>query len=896
MKLKITKTKSSLFKKFHIKIFILLLICNYNTFSQNTHNIDGDDELEAFDFSTLGAGDTVILADGTYTSEDRLVINPTTGTSDSPITIKTATPGGVTFTNGMPMSIAGDYIIVDGFYWKGGYGTSNFIQFRNGYVFANHSTIQNCVIDGLGVENAELMEGLSPDDPEDTPAVVKHRWIVLYGTYNTVTNCSLMNKKTAGAMILAEYEYNAWEPPYNEPEDGEPNNGYQTVNNRCETVGHIITNNYFYNFEKILELYADYVVDGNLSNAGDSETIRIGTSEYQNVNSVATISNNYFVKADGENEIITNKSYGNKYTNNTFRRCRGSLVLRHGSDATVDGNYFLGENTEGTGGIRIVDSNHKITNNYIKDCINVDSQAQWNNGITFLGGGDNADVDCSSTGVSNGYQKVVDINVSNNTIINTNSPFYYNTAKGSNDPTGIIENNLIYFADGNSNLTDVITGDYNDLGTALSYTGNVYNGTSLGATNTGLSEDTGITAAADGEIFTFSGATGKGANMGTYAPTTDDMVGYGVGACFVDYSGTNILDGDCTIVIGETLTVSSLPTLTQVAASYDVSVTANVSWTATSNDNWITIDISSSSGNEKVVVTVTENTNTSSKTGTVTFTQDAGGDDIIRTLTVTQEAAARTNLINTGVSGDPVTIHSFSSDNSSKSEIATNTLDKDMSSVWTAEDGKVLDGDYKGDGEYVIYDLGDEYTLDFIQFNTTNKPDSFGIQILVSTTGTNVSDFSMVLPTSDGLLFTETGTTEFNEFEVDTDARYVKLIGYGRYNINRDNRESAWSAIGEIEFFGTLSTLSNDEFTLSELGVNLYPNPVNQGKLYIKRASNDFNTVNVFSVLGSKILQVQLNSNDLLEEIDLSSLNSGLYFVEISNGKEKAIKRILVTE
>ena len=288
---------------------------------------------------TLNAGDTVVLADGIYSSDERIKFSPTTGTADNPITFKAATPGGVKFTGGLQMSIGGDYVIVDGFYWQGGYGESNFIEFRDGSDYANYSTIQNCAIDGLAI---------SPDDKADngTTSITKHRWIVLYGTYNSVINCSFMNKESAGALILVELAYNA-----------SPNG---TTNTSCIAVGHTISNNYFYKYAKI---------DPTLSNSGDSETIRIGSSENQNVNSNTIVTNNYFVESDGENEIITNKSKNNQFINNTFRRCRGSLVLRHGSNALVNGNYFLGENIDGTGGIRITDSNHIITNNYIQDCI-----------------------------------------------------------------------------------------------------------------------------------------------------------------------------------------------------------------------------------------------------------------------------------------------------------------------------------------------------------------------------------------------------------------------------------------------------------------------------------------------------------------------------------------------
>ncbi len=854
----------------------LFLFSTFSLFSQTTYTIDDVDDLEDL-VETLAAGDTVILADGTYTTDDRIKFSPTTGTAEMPITFRAETPGGVIFTGGLKMSIGGDYVVIDGFHWLGGYGASNFIEFREGSDFANYSTIQNCVIDGLALSPDDIADGL-----EDN-AIAKHRWIVLYGTYNTVINCSFLNKNSAGALILVELEYNA-SPPYDEDA------GETATNTRCELVGHTITNNYFYKYAK---------VDATLSNSGDSETIRVGTSEYQNVNSGTVVNNNYFVEADGENEIITNKSKNNSYINNTFRRCRGSLVLRHGSNATVDGNYFLGEDVEGTGGIRIVDSNHNITNNYIQDCINVDSQAQWNNGITFLGGGDSADVDCSSTNVSNGYQKVENINVSNNTIINTNAPLYYNIEKGSNDPTGIVDNNLIYFTEGDANLTDAITGEYTSLGTALTYTGNVYNGTDLGVTNSGFLENTMITAIGDGEIFTFSNVTDKGANMGAYEPTTDDMVGYGIGACFVDYLGESIYNGDCTIVIGETLTVSSLSILPVEAASYDVTVNANVSWTAVSNDDWISIDTTSGTAGATISVTVTENTDASNRTGSVTFTQDEGGDDIVRVLSVVQEGADLTDLydlINTGIIGeDPVIIHSFSEeevDGVTKFNYASNSLDKDNNSVWTADDGDILPGDYKGDGEYVIYDLGSTYTLNLIQFTTSNKSDAFGFQFYVSTTGTEDSDFSMVLPTTGDLLLSATSTTDFNLYEVDTSARYVKVLGFGRFNSDGDSRTSAWVTLGEIEFFGN-EVLSVNDFDYDK-NVKIYPVPA-QSSLTVKVfKAMDIEVAKLYSVEGKLVMDKQVDFLDSEFTMNVSNIENGTYILNLSGSTGINVSKFIV--
>lgn len=709
--------------------------------AQTTYTINNPSELED---QVYEPGDEVVLADGSYDTDERIVFLGN-GTADRPITFRAKSPGGVLFTGGLQINIGGDHVVVDGFHWQGGFGASNFIQFRDGTDYANHSTIQNCAIDGLAIHPDDVADDLTNN------SITKHRWIVLYGSNNSVINCSFLNKESAGALVLAEYQYNAEDDP-------------------CAVIGHTISNNYFYRYAK---------VDNTLSNAGDSETIRIGTSTYQNLNSNVTVSNNYFVESDGENEIITNKSKGNRYINNTFRRCRGSLVLRHGSSAVVDNNYFLGEQVDGTGGIRISDSDQTITNNYIQDCITKESQAKWNNGITFLGGNANAAVACTSTNVSNGYQKSDNLLIANNSIINTHSPLFFNTDKGSTDPTGQVTNNLVYYSKDNLNVTDLFTGDtptsYTDLGTALSYADNVYTGADLGVINNGFTLAIDIEATALGEIFTFSGNSlgNAGADLGNYMPTSDDMVGYGI----------------------------------DLTDLYD--------------------------------------------------------------------------LINTGTgsAGDQVRVHSYSKEEVNgvdKFNYASNTLDKDQASLWAADDGPIVTGDYRGDGEYVIYDLSRVHAIALVQFSTTNKSDAFGFQVWVSTTGTEDTDFTMVLPETGDLLLTSTGTTDFNQYEVDLiSARYIKLIGYGRFD--GDTRTSVWSAVREVEFYGN-EIVSVDDPDPAVIP-SIYPLPATD-VLYLEEIKH-YSHICLYDMNGSLVLEKGLGGSEPGHTIDISSISSGTYVVTL---------------
>lgn len=858
----------------------VLLLFSIHVIGQTTYNISDPEDLEN---NTYVAGDEIILANGVYITDARIDFIGT-GTADNPIIFRAESPGGVSFTGGLRMNVAGEYLVIDGFYWNGGEGVNNHIQFRNGTDYAKYCTIQNCTIDGLEPE---------PDDPattDDDESTSKHRWIVLYGQYNNVINCSFLNKQSPGALVLVELSYN--------------------FDNGDAIAGHQILNNYFYNYEKR---------DPATENAGDSETIRVGASSYQAFNANVNVEGNYFNKSDGENEIITNKSANNIYKNNTFRACRGSLVLRHGANATVEGNYFLGEHVEGTGGVRISDSNHTIQNNYFQDLINQNSQAQWNNGITFLGGNE------TSGGSSNGYQKTENVLIAHNSFYNVHSPLYFNTTKGSTDPTGIFTNNLFY-----TMQTNIITGDFSDLGSGLTFENNLYEGAALGATLSASEFSSGsIGFGADGETFlpSVSGdaantaiattpavtfdikgltrpSTGKdiGANeisgatgTASFSPHTDGDVRDAVGSCFVGAQGVLLSDTTCTIASVETLYVSDLSEFGIDESTQNVTVTANIDWTATTSGSWITLDMNSGSGSATVAVTVAENTDLAERTGSITFTKVGG--TLSRVISVTQAAPDVSDLydlINTGLADDPVTIHSFSKEEvngTTKFNYASNTLDKDNSSVWAADDGSVVSGDYKGDGEYIIYDLGDVYSLDLVRFSTTNKSDAFGYQLWVSTTGTTSGDFTMALPISGDLLLTATGTTDFNQYEITNNARYIKLIGYGRFNSSGDTRTSVWSAIGEIEFFGSLSSLSTNEVEKSKIAI--YPVPAND-IINIKTFGLNVGEITIYSLDGRSVMKQVERAVKSEFRLDVSSLSNGTYLINFSDENNLSESKIIV--
>ena len=80
--------------------------------------------------------------------------------------------------------------------------------------------------------------------------------------------------------------------------------------------------------------------------------------------------------------------------------------------------------------------------------------------------------------------------------------------------------------------------------------------------------------------------------------------------------------------------------------------------------------------------------------------------------------------------------------------------------------------------------------------------------------------------------------------------------------------------------------MSNEDF-ISNNYFSIYPNPTNS-KVNIK-SDNKFDEVEIYDVLGQKVLSSKIPEN---QEIDMSELKSGTYFLKLKN--ESLIKNTKV--
>jgi len=398
-------------------IISFLLLFSLDSFSNNIVV----DNPQALSKAMINAkpGDVIYLKDKEWSNVSLQLKGK--GTAKAPIVITPQTPGGVTFTGQSCIQIGGEYLVVNGFHFKNGYSPKReVISFR----INNDRLANNCRVSNIVIENYSQPERFKSDN-----------WITFYGKNNRVDHCTFVNKLNAGPLIVAELD-----------------------DARSQENNHSIDSNYFKGRHRFG------------SNGG--ETIRIGNSRYSLTASRTNIVNNYFERCNGEVEVVSIKSGNNNVSFNTFYECEGGLVLRHGSENVVEGNFFIGNNKPYTGGVRVINPRQRVLNN-------VFYQLQGNNfrsALAVLNGVPNS--------LINRYYQVKDAIIENNTFINSSS-ILFGAGKDAERTLGpenvVFKNNLLL-----TQSTEVYTDANNDKG--ITFVNNALNDSFKGEIPSGFNK------------------------------------------------------------------------------------------------------------------------------------------------------------------------------------------------------------------------------------------------------------------------------------------------------------------------------------------------------------------------------------------------------------------------
>ncbi|HET6526511.1 chondroitinase-B domain-containing protein [Sphingopyxis sp.] len=297
-------------------------------------------------------GDTIILADGEW--RDFQIVFTGTGTVAKPIALTAQTKGKVLITGQSNLRIGGKHLLVSGLVFKGGASpTDQVISFRrDSKTLASDSRVTETVIDGFSKSDRRA---------EDI-------WVALYGTGNRVDHSHFEGKTNAGVTLAVIRR--AGDPLDN---------------------GHRIDHNYFGPRPPLG------------SNGG--ETIRIGTSEESLSDSHTVVERNIFDRTSGEVEIVSVKAGGNIIRENLVLEAQGAFVLRHGNGNLVERNIFFGKGVPDTGGVRIINRDQIVRDNYFEGL----AGSSFKSAITVMNGVPNS--------VINRYHQVANARIEGNSII-----------------------------------------------------------------------------------------------------------------------------------------------------------------------------------------------------------------------------------------------------------------------------------------------------------------------------------------------------------------------------------------------------------------------------------------------------------------------------------------------
>ncbi len=143
-------------------------------------------------------------------------------------------------------------------------------------------------------------------------------------------------------------------------------------------------------------------------------------------------------------------------------------------------------------------------------------------------------------------------------------------------------------------------------------------------------------------------------------------------------------------------------------------------------------------------------------------------------------------------------------------------------------------------------------------------------------------------------------STNYNEFTVISEGTYLEApTDWTLYEFDLSSYVGQNVRIGINYISDDKFVLQMDEFVVEgTLGINddnllemiLYPNPTDKNFVTIQTNSIDTKEIEVFDIIGKKVIDVSLNTNSL----DVSKLNSGIYLVKITVDNQTNTHKLVV--
>jgi len=140
------------------------------------------------------------------------------------------------------------------------------------------------------------------------------------------------------------------------------------------------------------------------------------------------------------------------------------------------------------------------------------------------------------------------------------------------------------------------------------------------------------------------------------------------------------------------------------------------------------------------------------------------------------------------------------------------------------------------------------------------------------------------------------GTAKFDEFtqiivpeeETTEEGKVTEAPGDGGIGVMDSSNNLTYMDVLIGQAGEALSTQSSKIVTF-----NMYPNPTTASKI-VNIQNTTGNLVNIYNMLGQEVFRTKLNNSSGTQTLNLSALQSGLYFVKISDGQNTSVKKLIV--